>query len=319
MQEVPLLYKSVEDQINKMEKFKMSEKNLDSFFGKLLAHLQGANNPENFQHCLTTMEFSMIFYYASLFQIISSKKTFLKSFLSQLSMEKKIAIINQLFYDLQGEVLIDEKILNIQENTLTQNGLKEAVKKYDMLMNNELDKIFKNQLSEKHMIKSKITSILGYAGLGIKEMIIELFEKGIQWIFLSLATALTVYIGFFALSVIVSSIILGLIGLLIALFVWALQKKVFNNPNLKFEFFEGLTKFIQMFKGKKIARLDFRTELNEYQSLKKKELDSTYEKKNIDFDNDRIRYFKSVFEHIIDFDQYLDDSYMFEVYNQLIE
>ena len=319
IREIQSMYEEKSVQWDQMNNLKDTERVLDIYFGKIVAMLQGSNSPENFSQCFTVMEFSLMLYYAVIFQMISSKTAFLTSFFSLVPAYQKSTIISQLFYDLEEEKLIDPKIINIYTNELSGKGEKKAIKRYAMIMDNEMDEIFKKFMSDKEMVKGKVATVLRYAGISAKVIGSQLLKRGVLWIFIALTTAVAVLLGIVTIAAIITAVIIGLVIYLLRIAFRAIAKYLHENPMIKYQFVSGLSNFIAKFRKKSFEGLDFRKILNYYEQNKKQEISAFFDnhtkKKKM---KDRIDIFKNIFFELIDMDQYLETPIVFEVFDQHI-
>jgi uncharacterized protein YneF (UPF0154 family) len=234
-----------------------------------------------------------------------------------LPQSEQLLILNQMFFDLENKKLTDPKIVNVQQNKIMPDGISEAARKYSMLMNEELDNVFKEQISNKEMIKGKIATVLGFAGLTAKIIGTQLLKSGLLWIFITISTAIAVFIGIVSLSCIIGVVIVGIVIYLAKLLIKYLGKKLKENPQIKYEFMEGVIKLINRFKKTPVESLNYENILDDYQQMKYQELSNLGKTKNSKY-KVKLEYFREMFIKIVDIDSAYDDFGVFEVYNELM-
>jgi hypothetical protein len=297
-------------------------KEIDSKFGLVLAYLQGYLSPDpSFKKCFSTLELSVLLYYCNIFQLIVSKKSFMRSFLENIPQQDQLLTVKQVFKDLVEEPFKDNKMINFHTGEFAEDGLEQAVCNYDMLMNEEMDEFFKLQLSQKEQIKSKIITILSYAGIGIKFILEIVVKQGFKILFVTLASALALFITITCLPGILAVLIIGLVALIIKLVYNAIGNSIRNNPEMRYNFMKEISRFISKFTSKEIETLDYKEILNDNinenlknkLALRKKVFESTPAKKT-----DRTQYFKQRFIEAIQMSVSSESIDFIDVYNGLM-
>lgn len=301
--EVTEKYQQVRAQAENLQNLRVTEKEIDAIFGEVVAQLQGSTSPSHsFEKCFTTLELSVLFYYSTLFQFIICKKSFMRAFLGGISEHEQLVVVKQIFKDLREDTFTDSKMINIQTGEFSPGGVEQAVLNYDLFMNEEFDEIFKLQLSDREKLKSKIATVLNYAGISGKFVLTNAVKTGFKVLFVSLAGALAVFITVSLLPGILSILIIGLVLILIKLVYNWLGNVIRQNAHLRNDFMRGLTRFISKFTSKEIETLDYNQILDETKdemfTKKMAEAKSqTPEESQVKFD--RTKYFRDKFVEII--------------------
>jgi hypothetical protein len=286
MENLTAEHDNLESHWENLKKLKENEKVLDQIFGQAIASLQ-MSSPK----CFSSLELSFFMYYASVTQVVINKKVFLRELLENIPENDKINLINELFQDIDGNPLHDTNII-ISKN-LTEHGVEYAVNSYNMRMSAEINKIFKQQMSQKEKIKGIANTVLSYVGLSCKTILKKLSEIGAKKIFMliiaSFASVIMVSFLPFLLSLVVV-LVAAVILKLLSVWLGAAWKKY------EFQIMEGISDFISKFSNKEIKSLDYNVILEEYEQnewqtlLKLKKL-----KKPEDDKEDKTKHFKEKF------------------------
>jgi hypothetical protein len=296
-------YGRVTESLNIIQDLRSDEAALDRLFAMALAALQGGmQSDQNNNKCLSMLELSVYFYYFNIFQIISTKKVFYKTFMENISENYRTNVIKNLFWDIQMERLNDKEIINIYSRKLLPDGVEKSANKYVYLMNSEMDQVFQHQMvASSSENDSWYASILSCAGFTFS-FVMQVLKKGaLSILFTALATALLAF-----LAIKLPVLLIGFVSAFLAVvadlfFSWA-SGQIQNKPSIKDEFNKGIASIYALFSPSKIEYLDIDESLKEVSDREK--MLKLQERRSEKPDSDQLLYFQRKFEKLLTFENY---------------
>ena len=180
--EIQRKYERAKKYLEKLQNLQKSEGALDDLFGRVFAFLQ--NGPET-SKCFINMEISSYLYYMSLFQMIVSKEAFLTGFLENLHENEQMAVIKNIYLDLNMDPFQDSRMIDPRMNEFKQDGLERSIKNLDFLLNMHFIKVFENQIMPNWDIQKVIFNlVLKYVGI-TKDILVKTIDISISEILLN--------------------------------------------------------------------------------------------------------------------------------------
>jgi hypothetical protein len=237
------------------------EKELDVLLGEIIAELHNNHDPSKFQICMSNHEFAIFLYYMSLTGFISSNKTFLNSYLTNLQEDSKVNVARQIYMVFLQRSAVDNEFIDPDTDTFTEEMKDTLVKMYSHLMKLELNKLFETQMSNLRN-PSFMTMLMGELGIDGYNILDGLLEVGYEHYFGQIASALLAVLGFTAGAGILASI-------LTVFLVWLSSKVVQEIVRIckddeeyelyKASFYKHMTDVYRYFFLEDIYSLDYKT------------------------------------------------------------
>ena len=276
------------------------EKALDVILGRVLAELQtGKGGSSAGEDCLYDLEVSVYFYYMSLFQMVVSKKIVYTEFMKGFPEAYQRRLIGRLMADLLGRPYRDPQMIDPQSGLLTEDALERSKNSYVMMVNKEIDLVFRKQLSGDDMSESWFYSILSFVGFS-KEVLRHFVKNGIiKQLMHSLSQAIMSFLSLVYIPFLLSLFLNGLLSLIYDLFYSWVEPQMENFAEMAREFNQGLIDIYVTFIEAPVDSLDVDAALAEASETEYQRVASEEAKEEPKEQTDRVEYYSAKLEEIM--------------------
>ena len=273
-EELEAEYSKINDEWNIISSLKQDEMNLDSFFGKVFAYLQGGGSDNlNFPKCFFNFDLSNYMFFMSLFQIIVSKKNFYLNLMSHLPKSDQILLEKQIYKDLDKLPYNEDNFNDEQNGDFMLTGLEKSMNNYVIMVNTEIDNIFKEQRSsEIDQNKTWFNSIIQTAGVSA-EFLWSIFKKGSMSIMFKLITVSI--LAFFSVTHVAAFALVFITAFLsyfYTLLISWIGNKLYEYSWVLDEISEGIADIYSSFAKDRVDSLEFDEILKHEQTMEYKKL-----------------------------------------------
>lgn len=248
-----------------MEKLEGLERELDEWFGRVLALLQSeASSDASCKKCFINLELSVYIFYMNLLQLVVCPETFYLTFVKGLSIEDQPKLIKQIFKDLREEPFIDPLMLDESTGELVPNGVERSARNFLILANNQLDLIFQKQLAR---VLDQDTSwyylILSYSGFTCNLVFSAIKAGTLAFVFQTIAAGLVSFFSITTAPVVVAVFIAAFLSVVSEFFFNWVDSQLESNHWIIDQFNRGIADIYAIFSPNKIESLDIEEALSQ--------------------------------------------------------
>ena len=305
MKDLFVIRQDLSTKLETLQELLRIERELDFIFAKSMAELQGGKSSDkDVFRCFSKLEMSVYSFYMNVTQVVVSKNYFYNHFMASLDANYQTMLMKKMYQDLEQRPLEDPQVIDPYDYGLVENGMQQWVLNYSVLYNQNLDFIFKNQITPVEEEYSIIKTIFECAGFTF-ELVVQSIEKGtVGLIFKGLTKAILSVLSISGVPGVIFTFLTKIVEKLTHLFLSWAGSRLAENPWIVKAFNEGKINLLALFTKSDMEYLDIEESLQEALDLEQPD-----EEKQ---DNDVVENFQQLFYRMVE----VESCYDVAIYDQ---
>ena len=257
LDELNQFYGTISNKLDILQKLLDKEKELDKLFAYAFADLQGGSTPTPGFRCFSILEMSVYVYYMNIAQVIVSKHGFYETFLKSLEVGYSTQLMKHISKDFEGRPLEDPEIFDPVLFNLQPEGMEKWISRFSFMINEDLDKVFEEQISGNNDWMSNLTKkIMSASGFTFNVLIETIKEGTMNLLFDQLLTTILTAFSVVEIGDVEFTFLGTLLTCVTEVFVGWLGKQIRANPYIMKEFNEQKIKLWNKFTKNEMEYLD---------------------------------------------------------------